>query len=123
MRFYKQLVGGRVAAIGTGIGGIEINEEEYTALRREIEEKAHWVAAVSAGERDIAEVPESWREEIRQRVKAREAAEDTHCSEETLMAMTNEELEQILFTFGISANMNKANMVRIILMAQGGEAL
>lgn len=41
----------------------------------------------------------------------------------SLEAMTNAELEAILFRFGITANMNKANMIRLILAAQGGESV
>lgn len=41
----------------------------------------------------------------------------------SLEAMTNAELEAILFGFGITANMNKANMIRLILAAQGGNSV
>lgn len=41
-------------------------------------------------------------------------------SKDTLMGMTNAELEQILYSYGITASMTKANMVRMILIAQGG---
>ena len=37
--------------------------------------------------------------------------------------MSNAELERILYSMGISSNMNKANMVTLILAMQGGEAL
>lgn len=40
-------------------------------------------------------------------------------SEDTLSAMTKAELEAILAEMGISANMTKDNMVRLILAAQG----
>lgn len=43
-------------------------------------------------------------------------------TQETLEAMTNAELERILAGFGITANMNKANLIRLILAAQGGDA-
>lgn len=38
-----------------------------------------------------------------------------------LEGMTNAELAQILAGYGITASMNKANMIRLILQAQGGE--
>lgn len=40
-------------------------------------------------------------------------------TEDALMEMTNAELTEILAGMGISATMNKANMVRLILAAQG----
>jgi len=40
-------------------------------------------------------------------------------TEETLSGMTKAELEAILAEMGISANMTKDNMVRLILAAQG----
>lgn len=42
-------------------------------------------------------------------------------TQESLEAMTNAALEQILSGFGITASMNKANMIRLILQAQGDE--
>lgn len=48
-------------------------------------------------------------------------AEPTAYTQESLEAMTNAELEQILYGYGITASMNKANMIRLILDAQGGE--
>ena len=37
MRYYKRLFNGRLVAIGTGVGGIEITQEEYERLSAEIE--------------------------------------------------------------------------------------
>ena len=48
--------------------------------------------------------------------------ENTAYTQTSLEAMTNAELEQILYGFGITANMNKANMIRLILAAQEGGA-
>lgn len=45
--------------------------------------------------------------------------EPTPYTQATLEAMTNAELEQILAGYGITASMNKANMVTLILAAQG----
>lgn len=50
-----------------------------------------------------------------------EPDEPTVYTQQTLEAMTNAELEQILYGYGITASMNKSNMIRLILDAQGGE--
>lgn len=124
MRYFMMTdADGNLTAIGTGSGGTEITEAEYTALAAEIAEKAKLVAALIAGTITAEEVPEDWREELVRRAEDRAqetAAVYTHTA---LQAMTNAELETILAGFGISASMNKANMVRLILAAQGGEAL
>lgn len=43
-------------------------------------------------------------------------------TESELLAMTNAELEQILYAYGVSVSMNKQNLIRLILSMQGGEA-
>ena len=124
MRYYKRTdADGNLTAIGTGAGGTEITEAEYTALADEIAEKAKLVAALIAGTITAEELPEDWREEIVRRAEDR--AQDTAAvyTQTALQAMTNAELETILAGFGISASMNKANMVRLILAAQGGEGV
>lgn len=124
MRYYKMTdADGNLAAIGTGAGGTEITEAEYTALAAEIAEKAKLVAALIAGTITAEELPVDWREEIVRR--AEDTAKETAAvyTQTTLQAMTNAELETILAGFGISASMNKANMVRLILAAQGGEGI
>ena len=124
MRYYKRTdADGNLVAIGTGTGGTEITEAEYTALAAEITQKAKLVAALIAGTITAEEVPEDWREEIVRRAEDR--AQDTAAvyTQTALQAMTNEELETILAGFGISASMNKANMVRLILDAQGGDGI
>ena len=40
-----------------------------------------------------------------------------------LEAKSNAELETILWQYGITANMTKANLIRLILSAQGGDSL
>ena len=124
MRYYKMTdADGNLAAIGTGAGGTEITEAEYTALAAEIAEKAKLVAALIAGTITAEELPVDWREEIVRR--AEDTAQETAAvyTQTALQAMTNAELETILAGFGISASMNKANMVRLILAAQGGEGI
>ena len=124
MRYYKMTdADGNLTAIGTGAGGTEITEAEYTALAAEIAEKAKLVASLIAGTVTAEEVPEDWRAEIVRR--AEDTAQETAAvyTQTALQAMTNEELETILAGFGISASMNKENMVRLILAAQGGDGL
>lgn len=124
MRYYKRTdADGNLTAIGTGSGGTEITEAEYTALADVITQKAALVAALIAGTITAEELPEDWREEIVRR--AEDMAQDTAAvyTQTALQAMTNAELETILAGFGISASMNKANMVRLILAEQGGEGI
>ena len=124
MRYYKMTdVDGNLTAIGTGAGGTEITAEEYDALAEEISQKAALVAALAAGDISAADIREEWRAEIVRRAEDR--AQDTAAvyTQTALQAMTNAELETILAGFGISASMNKANMVRLILAAQGGEGI
>ena len=124
MRYFKQCTeDGKLLAIGTGAGGTEITEAEYTALAAEITQKAKLVAALIAGTITAEEVPEDWREEIVRRAEDRAQETAAVYTQTALQAMTNAELETILAGFGISASMNKANMVRLILAAQGGDGI
>lgn len=75
MRYYKQVFDNYIIAIGTGIGGTEITEAEYTRLLSEIREKAAFVDKLYSGEITIADVPTEWQEEIQRRVNERIAAE------------------------------------------------
>ena len=76
MRHYAQYNDtGKLLAIGTGCGGVEIAEAEYNALLAEIREKAALVEQLYDGEITISDVPEAWREEIQRRVDERIAAE------------------------------------------------
>ena len=118
MRYYKMTdAGGKLTAIGTGSGGVEITAEEYTVLAEEIAEKAALVAALAEGEITETDIREDWREEIVRRAAAVSASADTY-TREALEAMTNADLEIILAGMGISANMTKANMVTLILAMQ-----
>ena len=123
MRYCKFLDSdGKLTAIGTGDGGVEISAEEYAALSAEIAEKAALVAALAAGEITAAEIREAWREEIIRRAEAKEMQLQTVVyTLEMLMKMTNADLEIILAGMGVSASMNKANMIRLILSLQGGD--
>ena len=68
---------GKLIAIGTGTGGVEITEAEYNALLSEIREKAAFVNKLYSGEITIDAVPVDWQEEIQRRVDERIAAEGT----------------------------------------------
>lgn len=76
MRYYAQYTdSGTLLAIGTGPGGVEITEAEYTRLLSEIREKAALVDKLYSGEITLADVPQAWREEIQRRVDERIAAD------------------------------------------------
>ena len=122
MRYYKMTDSeGNLTAIGTGAGGTEITAEEYTVLAGEIAEKAKLVAALIAGEIAEADIREDWLEEIVRRAAAVSDSADTY-TREALEAMTNDDLEQILYGYGVSASMNKENLIRLILSLQGDDA-
>lgn len=75
MRYYALYEYGKLIAIGTGSGGVEITETEYNRLMSEIREKAAFVNNLYSGEITIDDVPEDWREEIQRRVDERIAAD------------------------------------------------
>lgn len=123
MRYYKMTDSdGKLTAIGTGDGGTEITAEEYTALSDEIAEKAALVKALIVGCISVEDIREDWREEIVRRVCDEISAGVGLYTEDELSAMTNAELEIILAGYGVSASMNKANLIRLILSLQGGDA-
>lgn len=120
MRYYKMIdADGNLTAIGTGNGGVEITEEEYAALAKEIEQKAALVDVLADGRISTEDIREDWREEIVRRAEALNTY-DAGYTQEALEAMGNAELERILYSLGVSANMTKANMVTLILAMQGG---
>lgn len=75
MRYFASYLNNKVIAIGTGPGGVEITEAEYTRLLTEIREKAALVEKLYSGEITLADVPTDWQEEIQRRVDERIAAE------------------------------------------------
>ena len=118
MRYYKMTdIDGKLAAIGTGSGGVEITAEEYAELSAEITHKANLVASLAAGEITETDIREDWRDEIVRRAAAVSDSANTY-TREALEAMTNADLEIILAGMGVSANMTKANMVTLILAMQ-----
>ena len=120
MRYYKLTdADGKLTAIGTGDGGTEITAEEYTALYTDIADKTVLVAKLAAGEITAADIRETWREEIIRRAETEKMQlQTTVYTQEMLMQMTNAELEQILYGYGRTANMNKSNMIDLILRLQ-----
>ena len=76
MRRYAQYnESGKLLAIGTGHGGVEITEAEYNRLLSEIREKAALVNQLYNGEITLDNIPTDWQEEIQRRVNERIAAE------------------------------------------------
>ena len=85
MRYYAQYNdNGKLLAIGTGNGGVEITESEYKALLSEIREKAALVDKLYNGEITIDAVPVEWQEEIQRRVTERQEAEQAEPEETEL---------------------------------------
>lgn len=83
MRYYaKYSEDSKLIAIGTGIGGTEITESEYTALLSEIRSKAQLVEQLYLGEITIEDVPSEWREEIQHRVNERIALDESFKEEQ-----------------------------------------
>lgn len=84
MRYYAQYSDyGTLIAIGTGLGGVEITEAEYTRLLTEIREKAALVDKLYSGEITIVDVPTDWKEEIQRRVNER-IAEDGEAAQQEI---------------------------------------
>lgn len=76
MRYYAQYNdSGKLIAIGTGLGGVEITQGEYNRLLSEIREKAEMVNKLYSSEITLDDVPTEWQEEIQRRVNERIAAE------------------------------------------------
>ena len=106
MRFYKQITDGYITAIGTGrTGGETITQEEYAAI----------VSAMAA--RPTPEDGHSYR------LTDRLTWESAELERSGVYTRAELELETILWQYGITANMTKANLIRLILSAQGGDML
>lgn len=83
MRYYKQLDDtGKLIAIGTGPGGVEITEVQYNTLLAEIREKAAYIDKLYVGEITIDDVPEAWREEVQREVDILKAADEEAAQQE-----------------------------------------
>ena len=68
---------GKLIAIGTGPGGVEITVSEYNVLLSEILQEAALVVQLYNGEINIDDLTTEWQEEIQRRVDERIAAEGT----------------------------------------------
>ena len=109
MRYYKQTADGYITEIGTGrTGGETITQEEYAAI----------VAAMAT--RPTPEDGHSYRLTDRLTWESAEIERSGVYTRAELEEMSNAELETILWQYGITANMTKANLIRLILSAQGG---
>lgn len=76
MRYYAQYnETGKLIAIGTGAGGVEITEAEYNAMLSMIRAKAALVDKLYSGEITLYDIPVEWHEEIQRRVDERIAQE------------------------------------------------
>lgn len=112
MRYYKQTTDGYITAIGTGrTGGETITQEEYVAI----------VSAMAA--RPTPEDGHCYRLTDRLTWESAELERSGVYTRAELEEMSNAELETILWQYGITANMTKANLIRLILSAQGGDML
>lgn len=112
MRYYKQTTDGYITAIGTGrTGGETITQQEYAAI----------VSAMAA--RPTTEDGRYYRLTDRLTWESAELERSGVYTRAELEEMSNAELETILWQYGITANMTKANLIRLILSAQGGDAL
>lgn len=69
--------------IGTGLGGVEITEEEYNRLLAEIRTKTDLVNKLYNSEIALEDVPSEWQEEIQRRVNERIEMEKLLETEET----------------------------------------
>ena len=112
MRKYKDIKNEIIIAVGEGVrNGITISDEEYKEILLIIKNKP--TAPDGYGYRLRTDL--TW-----EMYKMPEQTEDdsTGYTEDELLAMTNAELEQILYGYGRTANMNKENMVALILRLQ-----
>lgn len=111
MRKYKEVKDGIIVSVGESlINGTTISDEEYNAILSVINNKP--IADYGYGYRlrtdltwELVELPPV-------------PNEPTTYTEDELAAMTNAELEQILYRYRRTANMNKANMVELIIHLQ-----
>ena len=117
MRYDVYTENGYIAGIGSADNGTpedgNITKAQYDEIYRKIAEKPtagdgyDYRLRADTMEWEFVELPPA----------------PTVYTQTSLEAMTNAELKAILFGFGSTANMNKANMIRLILAAQGGDSV
>lgn len=88
MRYFAKYSGEKLVAVGIGLGGEEITEEQYNAMREETHEKCRYVDLLCRDEITMEEVPERWRAEIERRFA--ESYEAELSAEEVLMELLDE---------------------------------
>ena len=102
MRCYKQIKNNKLIAIGTGYGGIEITEAEYSSLLAEISEKANFVNKLYSGEITIEAVPVEWQEEIQRRANERIEQEASIPESEKTYGVSEEIYNSIIDDYTLS---------------------
>ncbi len=109
--YYKQISGGYLIAVGhteaTAASVTQITEEEYNEINsflatRPVTPADYRYRPTDALTWELCELP---------------PAPQNYTADE-LLSLTNVELEAILYLHGISVNMTKANMVKLVLAAQ-----
>lgn len=109
MRYYKQTADGYITAIGTAaVGGETISAEAYAAIK----------AAMNSRPESTGGYVYRLTTALTWELAA--AEEDGLYTQEELEGKSNAELTRILQDYGITASMTKANLIRLILAAQGG---
>lgn len=108
--YFKNVKDGYILGFGIGNVCTEITAEEYAKIKA----AAHNRPTPPDGYDYRLRTDLTW--ELVELPPA--PAEPTAYTQNILEQMTNAELAEILASFGISANMTKANMVRLILAAQ-----
>ena len=114
MRKYKEIENGIIVSIGESLtNGTTISNAEYDSILQTIQNKP----SADDGYDYRLKTDLTWE---RYELPKQETSESTTAAytEEMLMQMTNAELEQILYGYGRTANMNKENMVALILRLQ-----
>lgn len=112
MRKYKEIENGIIVSIGESLtNGTTISDEEYNIILSKIHNKpiadsGYDYQLKSDLTWELVEVP------------AVDDEQKSGYTEDELLAMTNAELEQILYGYGRTANMNKSNMIDLILRLQ-----
>ena len=118
MRKYKEIENGIIVSIGESLtNGTTISDAEYDSILQTIQNKPS-----ADDDYDYRlKTDLTWE---RYELPKQETSESTTAAytEEMLMQMTNAELEQILYGYGRTANMNKENMVDLILRLQEAAA-
>lgn len=112
MKFYKQIADGYIVAIGTTGSAVagEITQAEYAQLEAMIAE------CPAAPEGKYYRLKNDFTRELCDMPPAEAPKQYTR---EALEGLSVADLEAVLAGYGISANMNKTNMIRLILTAQG----